>query len=396
MERGKLPPYVNLYLESGFWKLRIDLDSIYKHGLEEKLWRDPAWIGPATGPDRLTRKQVEQAAWDNFLARLSPAMLARKSAMTIADFVQSKFVPEHVMLKGAAGRTHYQALLKHVLQPEDVERIFQVDMERSRNKLKAIPDWPYLSTMRLGAVQPDDVKKLLVAALERGYSTQTVIHIRNVVSAIYSHAQREHCYIGDNPASLVTVPGMNRKEAHALTIAQTRAVLELMRYPEREMALIALLTDMNVAEICGLQWKYVNLSEASAGSNGQTVAPRTISIRKQWYRGALSEVQRVRARDLPIPGALVPVLLKLSRRPRFTEPGDFVFVSLAGTPVNETNIASRRLKIIGEQLHMPWLSWQVFRRTHKIFRQNLGAEYQIQVGMAVSQLTTYQAASLTP
>ena len=385
MDRGKLPDYVDLYLESGFWKLRMDLDRINALGFEENVWRDPAWIGPATGPDRLTKRQVQQAAWENFLARMNPAVLARKSAMTIADFVQYKFVPEHVAAKGVAGRTHYQAILKHVLTPEEVQLIFQVDKDRTRNKLKALPDWPYLSKLRLSEVRPEHVEKLVSTALEHGYSTQTVTHIRNVVSAIYSHALKEHCFHGDNPASRVALPGMNRKEAHTLTLAQTKAVLEMMRYPEREMAIAAILTSMNVAEICGLQWKNVNLSSVSVESDGQTIPPRTVAVRKQWYRGELSETKKIRARDLPIPNVMFPILVKLSRRPRFTSPEDFVFVSQAGTPINETNIASRRLKSIGEELQMPWLSWQVFRRTHKNLLYTFGIDYQIRVAIAVSQ-----------
>ncbi len=384
MDRGKLPHYVDLYLESGFWKLRIDMDSINANGLEEHLWRDPAWIGPATGPDRLTKKEVQRIAWENFLARMNPGALARKSGLTIAEFVESRFVPEHVSSKGVAGQTHYKAILKHVLEPEEVQRIFRSDSERSRVKLKAIPEWPYISNMRLLDVRPDHVEKLTSAAIKRGYSTQTVTHIRNVVSAIFSHAQKKECFHGENPASLVVLPGMNRKEAHALTLDQTRSVLARMRYPEREMTLTAILTSLNVAEICGLQWKFVNLSTEPVESENGLISPRTISIRRQWYRGQLSDVKKARGRDLPIPDALLPALVRLSERPRYTEPCDFVFVSQAGTPINETNIASRRLKTIGEELSMPWLSWQVFRRTHKALLYNFGADYQSHVAQVFS------------
>ena len=39
------------------------------------------------------------------------------SSMTVALFVESKFVPEHVQYKTPAGQTHYQAILKHVITP---------------------------------------------------------------------------------------------------------------------------------------------------------------------------------------------------------------------------------------------------------------------------------------
>ncbi len=46
---------------------------------------------------------------------------------------------------------------------------------------------------------------------------QTVTHIRNVVSAIFSHARKGNYFHGLNPASQVAVPGMSRKEAHMLS-----------------------------------------------------------------------------------------------------------------------------------------------------------------------------------
>ena len=296
--------------------------------------------------------------------------------MTIADFVESRFVPEHVASKSLSGRTHYHAILKHVLTPEEVDRVFQVDADKSKAKLKAVPNWPYLNNVRLCDTRPDDVQRLMSAALARGYSTQTVKHIRNVVGAIFAHAKKDRCFMGDNPASLVELPAMIRKEAHALTLAQTNEVLGVMRYPEKEMTLIAILTSMNMAEICGLQWKCMNLTEAWSNAFGEPIPPKTIAVRKQWFGGELRSVEKKsRQRNLPIPEPLLPILLGMSRRAEFTGPDDFVLVSRAGTPVNESNIAARRLKPIGKDLQMPWLSWHVLRRTHTTLAYELGNTY---------------------
>jgi site-specific recombinase XerD len=145
--------------------------------------------------------------------------------MTVADFVQKVFVPEHVATKGLSGRTHYQAILKHVLRPEEVDRVFRVNTENSKTRLKALPDWPYLGSLRLRDVRPDHVQRLVFAALARGYSTQTIKHIRSVVSAVFSHAKKTQYCTGDNPASEVTLPESTRKEAHTLTLAQVREVI---------------------------------------------------------------------------------------------------------------------------------------------------------------------------
>ena len=298
--------------------------------------------------------------------------------MTIAEFVEKVFVPEHVAIKRPTGQTHYHAILKHIVTPEEVERVFEADGASWKTRLKAVPNWPYLGGVRLCDARPDDVQRLISAAEARGYSTQTIAHMRNVVKAIFELAQKKQWFAGENPAGPVKLPGMCRKEPHALTLAQTKEVLERMQYPEKEMTLLAVLAGMNMAEISGLQWKYVNLSEEWAHTDGDPIPPRTIAVRNQWYRGAFGCVSKqARKRNLLIPDSLLPILLGLSHRPDFTGPDDLVLVSRTGAPVDAKAIADRTLKAIGNDLHMPWLSWQVFYRTRKSLLYELGIQFQL-------------------
>jgi integrase len=306
------------------------------------------------------------------------------SEMSIAEFVAAKFVPEHVALKMAAGRRHYQAILKHILTPEQVDRIFGVETDGSKAKLKKYPSWPYIGEIRLRDALSDDVQSLVQAALQNGYSSQTAKHIRNVVSAIFSHAIRERYFFGENPARSVELPGMTRKESHSLTLFETIKVLRVMQYPEREMALIAILTCMNMSEICGLQWRNVNLTLGSVKREGETIPPKTIAVRKQWHRGELCDVRKGRRKTIEIPQLLFSVLLNLSRRSVFNRWSDFVLASKAGTPINQINVAARRLKIIGRELHLPWLSWQVFRRTHTSLAYGFSVEAQHEMAKALA------------
>ena len=363
---------------------RVNENLFNGRGFKEHHWREPVQIGPATGPERLTRKEAQQAVWERLPAGKQVKDLAPHSGMTIADFVEKAFVPEHVAVKGLAGRTHYRAILKHVLTPEDVHQVFKLDLDKSRTRLKAIPDWPYLSRLGLAETRPEHIAGLMMAAQSRGYSMQTVTHIRNVVSAIFSHAKKGNYFDGPNPASQVAVPGIARKEAHMLSLPELKAVLEMMRYPEREMTLLAIVTGMNVAEICGLQWKHVNPSPFEQEVNGEVIPARTIAVRKQWYRGELNSVKIGRTRNVSIPELIIPVLAGLSQRPRFTKRDDFVLVSEAGTPVNETNIASRRLKSVGQELGMAWLSWHVFRRTRKDYVDRFGPRFVERVAAALN------------
>ena len=304
--------------------------------------------------------------------------------LTVAEFVAHSFVPQHVATKRTPGRRHYQAILKHLLSPDYVDRIFGVSALGSRAKLQVNPNWPYIDNVRLREIEPEHVRRLVSAALEVGYSTQTAKHIRNVLSAIISHAIRGGYFVGGNPVFLVPPPGMQRKELHALTFEQTVEVLEAMRYPEFEITLTAILTGMSIAEVCGLQWKYVNLLDHTVPREGELIPPRSIAVRTQSYRGELSSVPAGRRKNIPVPNLLRLVLLQLSSA-RSAGWSDFILVSRTGSPINQINVAARRLKSIGEQFEAPWLSWQVFRRTRTLLVHEFGDRLENELAMALTK-----------
>src|SRR5213076_942333 len=72
---------------------------------------------------------------------------------------------------------------------------------------------------------------------------------------------------------------------------QSFAALASLKSPAREMVLFAILTSMNIAEICGLQWKRVNLNEQFTTVDGESLPPLTIAVRAQWYRGEYGSVK---------------------------------------------------------------------------------------------------------
>jgi integrase len=302
--------------------------------------------------------------------------------LTVAEFVAMRFLPDHIAIKTSPGRRHYQAILKHVLTPEEVDTIFGGTGENSRAKMHPKADWPYMSDVKLREATPEHVQRLITAALNGGYSSQTIRHIRNVVGAVFSHALRTRYFTGDNPASLVVLPGMKRRESHSLTLEQTLKVLELMQYPEREVTLFAILTSMNIAEICGQQWKFVNLTEHHLSREGQSIPPRSILVRNQWYRGELCTVPAGRRKSIPIPQLLFTVLHMLSRT-KSSGWNDFVLSTKSGRPINQINLAARRLKHIGRELEMPWISWQVLRRTRTVLAYEFGTQIQHELAKAL-------------
>src|SRR5579859_528961 len=239
--------------------------------------------------------------------------VAQNSTMSLEEFVAKKFIPEHVEHKSTAGRKHYHAILKHVLRPEKVDRLFSPETDRPKPRLRALPEWPYLDDVRLCDLAPSHVQQLTSSALAHGYSTQTIKHIRNVISAIISHARREQCFGGENPISGVQLPPMARGRAQNLTIIQAKRMLGLMQYPEREIALITITTGMSISEICGLQWKYVNLSASRVFVDGEAIAPRSIVVKNQCSASGLVGVHVHRVRTVEIPEPLFRTMQSLKR-----------------------------------------------------------------------------------
>src|SRR5215472_2026765 len=233
------------------------------------------------------------------------------AALSLADYVEQRFIPNHVFLKTGAGRTHYQAILKHVLTPEAVERMFAPYPGATRSRLKTLPDWPYLDQVRLCDLNAGHVRHLTMAASARGYSPQTIKHIKNVLGKIVYHARKEGSFSGENPASEIKLPAIMHRKVHKLTIAEAKAILRLMQYPEREIALITMTTGISVSEICVLRWKDINLGDKAIYCDGEVIPPQHALIKRQPNDTSSASPATPRMRIVEIPEPLVRRLQRL-------------------------------------------------------------------------------------
>lgn len=302
------------------------------------------------------------------------------SSLTMALLIETKFIPDHVEHKSFAGRTHYQAILKHILKPETVERMFTPYLGAMKARLRAVPGWPYLDEVKLCELKPDHIRQIAASASAHGYSPQTIKHIRNVIGAIISHARKERLFSGDNPVCDVKLPPMVRRESKNLTIAQVETILGLMKYPEREIALITIATGMSISEICALQWKHVNLAASAAYIEGEFVSSRSIKVKRQWSAGELMDLSHDKVRDVIIPESLREYLKKTRPTKKVIDQNEFVISTQDGRPISPSNILLHGLKPIGCKLDMPWLSWQVLKRAQKAFMLELTMKYYGDLG----------------
>src|SRR5260370_33973525 len=109
---------------------------------------------------------------------------------------------------------------------------------------------------------------------------------------------------------------MIRREPHTLSLPQLKQVIEVMRYPEQEITLFKLLTEMSLAEICGVQWKHLNLSNVGKFLEGEFVPHKTIAVRKQRCPGTCADVLAARRRLVQVPDLLCSMLRALKSSTR--------------------------------------------------------------------------------
>lgn len=335
----------------------------------------PTWMNAGRFPNHSDGRNNELTLAISELLHPHCRIRSAVSPMSLTNFVEQKFIPDYVAHRRCAGRAHFHGILKHILTPKFVDRAVGSRVERTSVKPKATTDWPYLDSLRLDEVTPERIQQLVSAAIRSGYSTQTAAHIRNVAFTLFGYALKCGDFVGMNPATGVVLPAISRKKAHTLTLTQLKQVMDRMRYPEREIALFVTSTNMSVAEVCGLRWKYLNSSAEGHLVDGYRIPPRTIAVWNQNYRGEFGPVLEKRKRFLSIPEILYPTLYELRHRQRFTTPEDFVLASRTGTPISPDNIAARHLKSIGRLLEMPWLSWNVFHRTQMALKTTCGLRW---------------------
>lgn len=299
-------------------------------------------IAPASGPGAIKKREAQRRAWDETLAPLDQKELRPGSLATVAEFIEKKFTPEWVWSLKPAGKSHYHYILKNHIVPG-------------------------LGAMRLRDVELDHVQALAKQKLETGLSGQTVLHIVHAVSAIFHHAKTSKCYIGENPAKDVRLPEKQVKVAPSTNFAQIKTIIQMLKTPAREMSALAVGTSMNVAEMCGLRWRWLNLTDEIIQVDQDVIAPYALAVRANYYERQYGSVKAgSRYRILGLTPELVDMLKEIKAKSKFQGPMDPVFASRKGTPVDSHNLYNRHIHPAGLKLGLS-IGWHDFRRAHSSF-----------------------------
>jgi integrase len=242
---------------------------------------------------------------------------------------------------------------------------------------------PTVGTIPLGRLRPSDVEALIVAKRDAGLAGSTVRTIYTVLRAALDIAARDGM-LRSNPAAAVRRPGVERRDAHHLTVAQAQALLEAVRGDRLESLFrLMLATGLRRGEALALHWSDVDLDA------GLLRVRWTLSRTSQGLQLDEPKTDKSR-RTVPLPRSAVQTLRahrgrqEDERRPAagtWLDTG-LVFATEIGTPLEPRNVLRRfeqlaqRAGLVGVHLHTlrhSAASFLLAAGTHtKVVQEHLG------------------------
>jgi hypothetical protein len=149
----------HLHRQGNKWYLAYREDALDADGRIIRVRRNQ----PIASAKEVGKREAQRIARD-ILNRVDEYAQRPNSLATVQQFIRTRFDPDVVWALKNAGQKHYDYVLnKHVI--------------------------PGIGDVRLRDVTNDHVQALVKLKIEAGYSGQTIVHIRNAISAVFNHAK---------------------------------------------------------------------------------------------------------------------------------------------------------------------------------------------------------------
>lgn len=295
---------------------------------------------------------------DDILERVNVHSRFPESTATLEQFWNIKFTKLYLPRLKHTGRKHYETIWKSHIQPFlGRTRLRDIHYET----LQELIEQERVREHPRRARKPKPGEK---AEMVRGYSPQTLLHVKNVLSAMFKFAKKIRWYGGELPTDGVEVGEITHQKRRPLNPEQFVALANGLKSPHRQLVFFLGVTGLRVGEACGLRWDHVNLTDEPVNVEDTSLPPRSMFVQWNWVAGRVGTLKKSGSlRIVPLPAELVEMLKDWKAESKFTEPGHPVFPSRKGTPLDHHNVATRVLKPLARKLGMPWVSWHCFRHT---------------------------------
>lgn len=209
-----------------------------------------------------------------------------------------------------------------------------------------------LSRAAIGRIKPTDVEALIVRLRAKSLAPSTVRQVFLVLRQVLDTAARDGLIVL-NPAAQVRRPGIRTQEAHSLTPAEVRKLLEAAKGSRFEVLMrFLVMTGLRKGEALALHWSDVDLYGCYITVRG------TLARGEAGLEIGMPKTERSR-RTIPIAQPTVDMLKSL-RTTQTAErellgsdwnAGDLVFTSQTGAPMDPRNVL-RAVKATAKKAHL--------------------------------------------
>lgn len=205
---------------------------------------------------------------------------------------------------------------------------------------------PELGEKALHRLRPHHIQAVYAAMQQRGLSANTVKSAHSVLRSALEQAVK-WSRIRTNPADLVDLPRIAKREMRAMTEEQAQRYLAAARSDERGVLLTLLLaTGLRPSEAIALRWSDLDLTTGEAFIRRTIVRPRGGG----WHFGEPKTAKSRRRITIPR-GALE--FLVVHRKETITNSHDLVFCTVDGEPLNVSNLSRRNHKAVLRAAGLP-------------------------------------------
>jgi len=195
---------------------------------------------------------------------------------------------------------------------------------------------PRFGRRRMAEIDTDAAASLLRDLRAQGLSPYTCRNVLTVLGRVFSHAVRRGLVPVNPVAGLERGerPRLVRREMRVLTTDEIGRLLQAVDEPYRVLVAVSVFAGLRQGEALGLVWSDVDF--------GENVIRVRQALGRDGKRGPTKTPEAVR--DVAIAPSLAAMLRRHKLASPYSQPSDFVFASVTGTPLHYRNVTRRGLE----------------------------------------------------
>jgi integrase len=325
------------------------------------------------GPSSMLEREAKKIAAER-LRPLNQGLLSLGSASTFEEYVKAVYVPVDMPVFASTTKSRYESVIENYLMPK-------------------------FGQVALRDISPMAVQRYLSDLAGSKLSHESKDKIRDTLSSIMGSAVK-YQYLVKNPVEGVKLPPdkRGRKVKPYITPMQFQGLIQLIQEPYATMVYVAVYTGLRVSELIGLKWGDVQGGSITIDERycrGDWGAPKseasnaTVPVNES----VIHRIEALKSMEVAVKAGRGT---RRYRVVRASGPEDLVFQSLVkGLPMRDNNILVRHIKPAAKKIGLPWVNWQVLRRSFATWLKLAGADIKDAQGLmrhsrATTTLDVYQ------